>query len=346
MRVLVTGHHGYIGSVLVRYLRQKGYEVHGVDTFFFRNCDLEPGETVSLEIFKDIRDITPEDLKGYEAVLHLAALSNDPMGDLNPELTFDINARASIRLAQSAKAAGVRRFLFASSCSMYGAAGDAVLDEDAPLHPLTAYAVSKVQTEQGLSELADDDFSPVYLRNATAYGISPRFRADVVLNNLVCWAVTTGQIRILSDGTPWRPIVHVEDIARAFEAMLHAPQDVIHNQAFNVGLKDENYQVRDLADIVRDTVPDCRIEYADQAGPDPRNYRVDFSKLARMIPEFQPAWNARRGAEEIYRAIQKVNLTQSEFEGKKYVRLKQLRHLMDTGQLNDDLRWISGQVGM
>lgn len=340
MRVLVTGHNGYIGSVMVPVLQAAGHEVVGLDSFFFEDCSLLDDEHSVAALRKDIRDVEPSDLEGFGAVAHLAALCNDPLGDLHPEWTHDINHTASTHLATMARAAGVPRFLYASSCSMYGAAGgDAILDEEAPLHPLTPYAVSKVRAEEDLSKLADDSFSPVFMRNATAYGLSPRLRADVVLNNLVCWAHTTGRIRIMSDGTPWRPIVHVQDIARAFAAVLAAPREAIHNQAFNVGANGENYQVRELAEIVRSTVPGCTVEYADGAGPDPRSYRVDFAKLYRTFPDFRPQWNASFGAKDLYAALQEANVTLADFQGRKYIRLAQIRHLLGQRLLDDTLRW-------
>jgi nucleoside-diphosphate-sugar epimerase len=340
MRVLVTGHNGYIGSVMVPILRAAGHEVVGLDTFFFEDCCLlDDGHQVPA-LRKDIRDVQPSDLEGFDAIAHLAALCNDPLGDLHPEWTADINHKASVHLATNARAAGVERFLYASSCSMYGAAGgDEILDEDAPLRPLTAYAVSKVRTEEDVSKLADRSFSPVFMRNATAYGLSPRLRADVVLNNLVCWAHTTGRIRIMSDGTPWRPIVHVQDIARAFAAVLAAPREVIHHQAFNVGANGENYQVRELAEIVRKTVPGCAVEYAADAGPDPRSYRVDFGKFSRSFPDFKPHWNASFGAKDLFAALLEANITLADFQGRKYIRLAQIKHLLEQGSLDDTLRW-------
>jgi nucleoside-diphosphate-sugar epimerase len=340
MRVLVTGHNGYIGSAMVPILQSAGHEVVGLDSFFFEDCSLlDEGHRVPA-LRKDIRDIQPSDLDGFDAVAHLAALCNDPLGDLHPEWTSDINHKASVQLAAMARAAGVPRFLYASSCSMYGAAGgDEVLNEEAPLRPLTSYAISKVRTEEDVSKLADRSFSPVFMRNATAYGLSPRLRADVVLNNLVCWAHTTGRVRIMSDGTPWRPIVHVQDISLAFAAALAAPREAIHNQAFNVGANGENYQVRELAEIVRNTVPGCTVEYADEAGPDPRSYRVDFSKLARTFPDFRPQWNASFGAKELHAALQEANLKLADFNGRKYIRLSQIKHLLGNGQLDATLRW-------
>ena len=343
MRVLVTGHNGYIGSIMVPVLQAVGHDVVGLDTFFFDDCVLGEEPDLIPSIRKDIRDITVSDLNGFEAIVHLAALCNDPLGDLNPDWTYDINHRASVHLARMAREAGVGRFLYASSCSMYGAAGKDVLNEEAPLRPLTPYAVSKVRTEEDLAKLADGDFSPVFMRNATAYGLSPRLRADVVLNNLVCWAHTTGRIRIMSDGTPWRPIVHVQDIARAFAVGLVAPRQAVHNQAFNVGSNEENYQVNELAEIVRNTVPGCTVEYAAGGGPDPRSYRVDFGKLTRVLPEFRPQWNASFGAKELYAALQDARVTFEDFQGRKYIRLNQFKHLLDSGLLDGTLRWARSQ---
>ena len=339
MRVLITGHDGYIGAVMVPVMQAAGHEVVGLDTGFFADCGTGVDYNGFADIRKDIRDVTAEDLQGVEAVIHLAALCNDPLGNLNADWTHDINHRASLRLAEVSRAAGVKRFLYASSCSMYGAAGDGLIDEEAPLHPLTPYAVSKVHAERDISALATDDFSPVFMRNATAYGMSPRLRADIVLNNFVCWAYTTGKIRIMSDGTPWRPIVHIEDISRVAAAALVAPQEAIHNQAFNVGANEENYQVRELAEIVREIVPGCTVEYAEGGGPDPRSYRVDFSKLNEMLPGFTPKWNARRGAQELYDAVRAVNLTAEEFQNRKFTRLVQFKYLLDSGRLDETLRW-------
>jgi nucleoside-diphosphate-sugar epimerase len=337
--VLVTGSAGYIGAVLVPLLLEEGHRVVGTDTCYFE----EPNSGLPLAavpmVHKDVRDLTPSDIQGFDAVIHLSALCNDPLGDLNPAWTYDINHQATVRLARLAKDAGVQRFLYSSSCSLYGASTEDFATEEAPLRPLTPYAVSKVRSEDGLAKLADADFSPVYMRNATAYGWSPRLRADVVLNNLVCWAHTTGKVRILSDGTPWRPVVHVADIAAAFAVALVAPREAIHNQAFNVGTTDENYQVRELAEIVRETVPGCTIEYGRQAGPDARNYRVDFSKLKRLLPDFQPRWNARRGAREVYDQLRRHSVTLEDFQGRKYIRLAQLKHLISQQALDAELRW-------
>ena len=343
MRVLVTGHDGYIGSVMVGILRDAGHEVVGLDTFFFKDCAL--GVTYPCEkipyISKDLRDVTVADLEGFDAVIHLAALCNDPLGDLNPELTYEINYLSSVRLAKLAKEAGVKRFLFSSSCSVYGSSGDELLTEEAPLRPLTAYAVSKVRSEEDLSRLADRDFCPVFLRNATAYGVSPRFRADLVLNNLVCWAYTTGKVRILSAGLSWRPIVHVRDIACAFAAVLASPWHVVHGQAFNVGVNGENYRVHELAQIVQETVPGCFVEYVGSKEHDPRNYRVDFSKAAKLLTGFKPTWNARSGAEEIFCALQQNRLTMEDFHIR-YTRLAHLKHLLDSERLDSALRWSKG----
>jgi len=338
MRVLVTGHNGYIGCVMTQVLQSAGHEVSGLDTFYFADCgDGESDRIQSMR--KDVRDVVASDLEGLDAVVHLAALCNDPLGDLNPDWTYDINHAASLRLAELSKASGVRRFLYASSCSMYGKAGEELVDEDAPLRPLTPYAISKVRAEEDLSKMADANFSPVFLRNATAYGMSPRLRADVVLNNLVCWAHTTGKIRIMSDGTPWRPIVHIADIARAFAAAMVAPRNLVHNQAFNVGANEENYQVRELAEIVRAIVPGCEVEYAAGGGPDPRSYRVSFDKLRRVFPELKPAWNARLGAEEVYHGIRQAGITRSDFQGRRFIRLAQLKHLLDSDLLDSTLHW-------
>jgi nucleoside-diphosphate-sugar epimerase len=347
MRILVSGHHGYIGSITGRLLLAAGHEVTGLDTLFYEGCDfVRNGGTVPM-LSGDVRDVRPEQLASFDVVVHLAALSNDPLGDLDPELTRQINFGATIRLARAAKEAGVRRFIFSSSCSMYGAAGsDGDVDEEAPLRPLTVYAESKVRSEEALVELADADFSPVLMRNATAYGVSPRMRVDLVLNNLVGWAHTTGKVRILSDGTPWRPLVHIEDIALATLALVEAPTELVHGEAFNVGAMSENYQVRDLAEIVRETVGDCAIEYAGSGDPDPRSYRVSFAKFARTFPHVHLRWTARAGAQELVDAYRSIGLTLEEFESDRYIRLKRLRRLRETEALDAWLRWRpSARVG-
>jgi nucleoside-diphosphate-sugar epimerase len=341
MTILVTGHKGYIGTVMVPMLIERGYSVVGLDTDLFAACSFTENGIASVpELTMDVRDVTAEDLEGVDAVIHLANLSNDPLGNLNPDLTYAINHRASVQLAKAAKAAGVKRFLFSSSCSLYGAAaGEDMLTEEAPFNPVTPYGEAKVLAERDLAPLADETFSPVYMRNATAYGMSPRLRFDLVLNNLVAWAITTGEIYMKSDGTPWRPIVHIEDISRAFIAALEAPREVVHNEAFNVGRSDENYQIREIAEAVRDVVPDCDIEYAPDGGPDSRSYRVDFSKIREALPDFEPRWTARRGAQEVYEALRDANLTPDEFEGPRYRRIDHIKQLISDGLLSEDLRW-------
>jgi nucleoside-diphosphate-sugar epimerase len=339
MNVLVTGHHGYIGSVLAPYLADAGHDVTGLDTRFYRGCDFgsEPAQVAGLTL--DVRDVTPADLEGFEAIVHLAALSNDPLGDLDPSLTKDINGEGTLHLARAAREAGVRRFVFASSCSMYGASGtDAPLDETAPLRPLTAYAESKVRAEEGLAELAGPNFAPVSMRNATVFGVSPRLRLDIVLNNLAAWAHTSGRIRLLSDGTAWRPLVHVRDVAKAALALLDAPEDQIRGEAYNVGTDEQNYLVRDLAQVLAD-VTGCEIEIAEGSSADSRSYRVDFSKLATAFPDLELEWNAERGARELVDAYREVDLTSEDFDGNRYVRLRRLLTLIDAGELDENLRW-------
>jgi nucleoside-diphosphate-sugar epimerase len=338
MRLLVTGHLGYIGTVMVPMLLAEGYDVVGLDSDLFERCTFgDPPQAVP-EIRKDLRDIQLSDVQGFDAVIHLAALSNDPLGDLDPDLTYDINHKASVRLAELCKQAKVSRFLFSSSCSLYGAAGESPVDEQAAFNPLTPYGHSKVLVERDVSRLADATFSPVFLRNATAYGASPRHRFDLVLNNLVAWAFTTGRVHIKSDGTPWRPLVHIEDISRAFLAALAAPREVVHNEAFNVGQETENYQIRDLAEVVRQVVPRCTIEYAADAGPDKRSYRVDFSKISKSLPAFKPEWDARRGALQLYDTYRRIGVRLDEFEGPRYRRIDHVQELIRSGVLGRDLR--------
>lgn len=339
MRVLVTGHKGYIGTVMVPMLLARAHEVVGLDSDLYEQSTFGEGIEEIPELRKDVRDVEASDLKGFDAVLHLAGLSNDPLGNLNPELTYQINHLASVHLAELAKEAGISRYIFSSSCSNYGAGGEDWLNEQSQFNPVTPYGISKVRVEQDVSKLADDNFSPTFLRNATAYGVSPRLRFDLVLNNLVAWAFTTGRVFIKSDGTPWRPIVHIADISRAFIASMEAPRELVHNQAFNVGRNEDNYQIRDLANIVKETVPGCEIEYAKDAGPDKRCYRVDCSKITQVLPEFQPEWDARKGAQELYQAYQQVGLTLEEFEGPKYQRIAHLKQLLSSGRLAENLRW-------
>ena len=340
MKVLVTGHHGYLGSVTAPVLVEAGHEVLGLDTFYYRGSDFGHEALRVPALTADVRDVGPADLAGVDAVVHLAALSNDPLGDLRSEWTYDINLDGTVSLARAAREAGVGRFVFASSCSMYGAAnGDDLLDETAPLRPLTPYAESKVRAEEALWALADDAFSPISMRNATAYGVSPRLRLDVVLNNLAAWAHTTGKIRLLSDGSAWRPLVHVVDIAGATLGLLEAPRDVVHAQAFNVGSAAQNVRIRDLAHSLQ-VVLGCEVETSDEATPDPRSYRVDFGKIARALPSFACEYTVGRGAEELAEAYAKVGLTRAQFldEGR-YTRLAQLKRLLQEGALDDQLRW-------
>ncbi|HYE63477.1 MAG TPA: NAD(P)-dependent oxidoreductase [Phycisphaerales bacterium] len=347
MKVLVTGNLGYIGTVMVPMLLAAGHEVHGMDVDLYERCTFGPesGITQVPTTIKDIRDAEVADFVGFDAVIHLAGLSNDPLGDFRPELTFDINYRASVRLAALAREAGVRRFLFTSSCSNYGAGGSDMLDEDGALNPVTPYGKSKVMAEGEVRALADERFCPVILRPATAYGLSPRLRFDLVINNLVAWAHSTGKIHIKSDGSPWRPVVHIQDISRAFLAALEAPRGVVFNQAFNVGRTGENYQVRDLANIVGQVIPKAQVEFAQGASPDTRNYRVSFEKIARVLPEFQPRWTAKLGAEQLRDAYLDHGVTLEEFEGPRYQRIAHIKQLIREGVLNEDLRKVGAPVG-
>jgi nucleoside-diphosphate-sugar epimerase len=337
MRVLVTGHNGYIGSVMVRVLAQAGHDVTGLDSYLYEGSTFGDDSIPVRSIRKDVRDVEPRDLAGFDAVIHLAALSNDPLGCLDEACTYDINHRGSVTLAQAAKDAGVPRYIFASSCSLYGAAGDRMLDETAAFNPITAYGNSKVLVEQDVAKLASDRFSPTFMRNATAYGLSPRLRADIVVNDLTGVAFTTGEVFIQSDGTPWRPLVHIVDISRAFLTVLEAPLEIVHNQAFNIGSSEENYQVRDVATIVQEVVPGCTVKYMEGGGPDPRCYKVDCSKFWNTFPGFKTEWTVRRGAQEMYDAFVRHGLTGEQFAS--FKRLRLIQEHMAAGRIDASLRW-------
>lgn len=345
MRVLLTGHEGYIGTVLADRLHDHGHEVVGLDTGYFADCVLGPVPDPIPTLRLDLRDVTPEPLAGFDAVMHLAAICNDPIGNLNPELTYEVNHRSSVRLAQAARRAGVERFLFSSSCSLYGAGlggGDVderpFLDESAGFAPVTPYGESKILAEQDIVQLAGDDFSPVFLRNATAYGFSPRLRGDIVVNDLTASALLTGEVRLLSDGRAWRPLIHVEDIAAAFVALLEAPRDVVHAKAYNVAQTSENYLIRDVAELVAEVVPGSRVTFADNAATDLRDYRVSGDLVAAEVPGFQPQWTVRKGAEQLVEAYQRHGLTEEAFRSR-FLRIRRIQQLTEAGRIDGDLRW-------
>ncbi len=346
MKVLVTGTDGYLGAVLAPELMRAGHTVLGVDTGYYKEGWLFHGQDRSPEtLVIDLRDLGEEHLRGFDAVVHMAELSNDPAGELAPNITYDINHKGSVRLAEAARRAGVERFVYMSSCSVYGVAEQDYVDETSQVNPQTAYAICKTLVERDLKELASDAFSPTYLRNATAYGASPRMRFDIVLNNLAGFAYTTNEIKMLSDGTPWRPLVHARDIAKAIMCALEAPREVVHNETFNVGDTRHNYQVRQIAEIVAETFPDCRLSFGDQ-GSDNRSYRVNFDKIAAQLPGFECEWDARRGAQELLAVFQRMSLTSERFMSRDFTRLKMLQHLLATGQIDDDFRWRAPKLEM
>ena len=340
MHVLVTGHRGYIGSVMLPMLLSEGFEVTGLDSDLYSTCSYGKEPPSCREITKDIRDVTVMDLRGVDAVIHLAGLSNDPLSDLDPPLTYDINHEGTIHLAKIAKAAGVPRFIFSSSCSNYGSAGEDWVNEESDLNPVTPYGHSKVLSEIDLKTLANDEFHPTYMRSATAYGYSPRLRFDLVLNNLTAWAFTTSKIHLKSKGDAWRPIVHIEDISRAFLAVLKAPVEIVHDQAFNVGITEENFKVSDIAQIVQLHMSDCQIEFSPDAQSDKRSYRVDFSKIHNTLRDFSPVWTAYKGIEELLDAFNEFGLELDEFEGPKYRRVSHIQSLLKNTQVDPSLRWL------
>ncbi len=338
-RVLITGHRGYLGAVMAPHLLQQGYDVVGLDTGYFDDCTLVPDPLEIPAIRKDIRDVVVEDLKGFFAVIHLAALSNDPIGNLDEAWTDEINYRASVRLAELAREAGVRRFLFSSSCIMYGDADTEVVDESSALDPKTLYARSKVRSEEAIREMTSDGFSPIFIRNGTVYGVSPRMRFDTVLNDLTAAAVTTRKVVLYSDGKPWRPVVHIRDVARSFQAFLEAPLEAVHGEAFNNGAPHLNHQISELAGFAAESVEGCTIEVLNRPGADQRTYKADFSKFSRTFPDFRFEMSAKEGARAVADELRSLGLTEDQFRGQRFVRLRWLTHLLDSGRLDASLRW-------
>jgi nucleoside-diphosphate-sugar epimerase len=341
-KIIVTGHNGFIGPHLVRLLKELGYFVKGIDTNYFDDsCRFSDQVKPDEELIKDVREINKSDLEGAYAICHLAGLSNDPMGDLNPNLTFDINHKASVRLAKLSKEVGIEKYIFMASCSMYGiAGGDLPLDETAEFAPVTAYAISKVNTEKDVKPMGDENFSVTFMRNATAYGLSPKLRLDLVVNNLVGWAMTTGEIRIMSDGSPWRPLIHAEDIARATVAVVEAPKEQVNGKSFNVGQNSENFQIKDIAKIVGEVIPGCKVVITGEHGGDSRSYRVNFSKIEKELPGFKPKWKLKAAVEDIYNGYKVFGMNNEYFNGKNFIRLKQLDYLTSKEFVDDNLLWV------
>jgi nucleoside-diphosphate-sugar epimerase len=343
MRVLVTGNNGYIGTIMVHTMQEAGFEVTGLDSDLFEDCifgdaSITGGISNISYLRKDIRDIELSDLKNVDAIAHLCALSNDPLGNLNPKVTYEINHLASVRLAKLAKQAGIQRYVLSSSCSVYGAATSDIVNEESKPNPVTPYAESKVMAEKDISKLADSNFSPTFLRSSTAYGLSPMLRFDLVVNNFIAWSFTKGIVLLKSDGSAWRPFVHIQDISRAFIAALKAPRDVVHNQIFNVGKNEENYRIKEVAEIAKQTVPNSQIKYVEGAEPDQRSYRVEFDKIAAALPDFKPQWTVAKGAKQLYEAYKKVGLLVEEFEGPRYRRITHLENSLKSGRIDSTMR--------